>query len=677
MISVYISLQQEGSFSFHPGWVHLMESEPGIVQHADHLPPPLPADLNGDGQREVIVATRDAKLQVLRLPQVRSTSTDFAGAEVMAEVSLTPKRVRVSAGRRPAAMAVGFLDPPEQARTSLRKQVVVVVTADWTVMCFDHNLRLMWENSLQEEFPHHASIREVAVLVTNHTMQLHDRGLVVVGGSIDLGDLTKEYDPFAQEMEAEEMEARHRLSAQGQERMEQAEGLGHDRNKIDKSRHFNFYSFEGAKGEARWKHESQDFHRDADALAETLIPQHNYRLDASSLNRRHFGEVECRDYRKAVLESLPHRWAQNQDTYLTLAHFAKNRKTKKDGTDKAAHPVDKAAGPSAVAGALQRAASAASTSRGQGKAATKSNTEPNVIVAHLQEGIEVVHLFTGRTVCKLLLPMHGLHADINGDGVVDHVQAHGWHPHGSDTAGASVPRCWATATTGIPVKEQLFNGSICRSGAGGAHDSAHFSRRRGSSEETFSPLEVAVPTLLPRRDAYLAHSPAHAKLRRGAVHDVAFLNSRGEVTVYSADGHKQWQIQAHTSWQRGGYDGNQDVVPSIQVFSPRVGARAEALVVAGATLAHVISPSGKKLQKLDLPDVPLAPVRLVDLNGDGLNDILVTVQGGVFAYLQRSRQGALPFSALLGVLIVAMAVVYFTQQAPGNKNASKSLRSTD
>lgn len=65
------------------------------------------------------------------------------------------------------------------------------------------------------------------------------------------------------------------------------------------------------------------------------------------------------------------------------------------------------AGPSAVAGALQRAASAASTSRGQGKAATKSNTEPNVIVAHLQEGIEVVHLFTGRTVCKLLLPMHG------------------------------------------------------------------------------------------------------------------------------------------------------------------------------------------------------------------------------------------------------------------------------
>jgi hypothetical protein len=88
----------------------------------------------------------------------------------------------------------------------------------------------------------------------------------------------------------------------------------------------------------------------------------------------------------------------------------------------------------------------------------------------LQEGLEVVHLFTGRTLCKLLLPAPGLHADINGDGVVDHIQAHGWHPHAnSDPQGGgrehqhSVPRCWATATTGLPVREQLFNGSICRS----------------------------------------------------------------------------------------------------------------------------------------------------------------------------------------------------------------------
>jgi hypothetical protein len=42
-----------------------------------------------------------------------------------------------------------------------------------------------------------------------------------------------------------------------------------------------------------------------------------------------------------------------------------------------------------------------------------------------EEGIEVLHLYSGRTLCKMLLPPPGLHADVNGDGVVDHVQAHG------------------------------------------------------------------------------------------------------------------------------------------------------------------------------------------------------------------------------------------------------------
>lgn len=32
---------------------------------------------------------------------------------------------------------------------------------------------------------------------------------------------------------------------------------------------------------------------------------------------------------------------------------------------------------------------------------------PNVVVAHLKEGIEAVHLATGRTVCKVLIALIG------------------------------------------------------------------------------------------------------------------------------------------------------------------------------------------------------------------------------------------------------------------------------
>ena len=35
----------------------------------------------------------------------------------------------------------------------------------------------------------HAGIREVAIHISNHTMRREDRGVVVVGGSAELGDL--------------------------------------------------------------------------------------------------------------------------------------------------------------------------------------------------------------------------------------------------------------------------------------------------------------------------------------------------------------------------------------------------------------------------------------------------------------------------------------------------------
>ena len=63
-----------------------------------------------------------------------------------------------------------------------------------------------------------------------------------------------------------------------------------------------------------------------------------------------------------------------------------------------------------------------------GTQAESNKAEPNVWVAHLRDGIEAVGLHTGRTICKLHLASPGLHADLNGDGVLDHVQATGKQP---------------------------------------------------------------------------------------------------------------------------------------------------------------------------------------------------------------------------------------------------------
>lgn len=138
-------------------------------------------------------------------------------------------------------MAAGFIDPePVEKVRPPRKQVLVVVTASWQVLCFDHNLSLMWEVAIEESLPPNARLAEVsavcmgycltwsllctgfgptvqyscfcayilylrrvlclptwylvpllqvAVIITPHQVRKGNRGLVVVGGSMQLGDV--------------------------------------------------------------------------------------------------------------------------------------------------------------------------------------------------------------------------------------------------------------------------------------------------------------------------------------------------------------------------------------------------------------------------------------------------------------------------------------------------------
>lgn len=67
---------------------------------------------------------------------------------MLAEVSLLPDRVRVGSGRRPVALAAGEVKRTFRTQ-ELKKQVIVVVTAGWNIMCFDHNLKKLWEDDVQ------------------------------------------------------------------------------------------------------------------------------------------------------------------------------------------------------------------------------------------------------------------------------------------------------------------------------------------------------------------------------------------------------------------------------------------------------------------------------------------------------------------------------------------------
>ncbi|XP_024389347.1 uncharacterized protein [Physcomitrium patens] len=686
-LAIFFSLQHEGSLSFRQAWVHYKDGSP--IQHvAERLPPPVVADLNGDGHVEVVVALED-KLQVID-PRVSFASDGFAEARVLAEVSLLPDRVRVGAGRRPVALAAGEVKRTYRS-LERKKQVIVVVTAGWNIMCFDHNLKKIWEDDVQDDFPHGSHHKEVAISISNYTLKHGDTGLVIVGGSMEVQPQAH-LDLFEEELLAEKATEVHQVSAVGIEEGEDVtEKMGGG-----KERHFSYYAYAGMTGARRWTHRSEDFQR-APGNG-TLQPQHNYRLDANSLATRHLGEVECREFRESVLGVMPHRWEHREDTRFELSHFQKHyRKLVKrihgkeknvpsqkpadkntPGKESLSNPITKVVG-----NAVQLAVGPkVRKERFQHVPMITNHTShwwvPNVIVAHLKEGIEAVHLATGRTVCKLYLPEGGLHADINGDGVLDHVQAVGGHrgtrlvPTGMTT---TLKPCWAIATSGVHVREQLFNGTVCRHSPFQAYSHFDFS---GEIDRRLNPemgdfVEVLAPIILPHPDG--------KRHRKGSHGDIIFLNSRGEVTSFSVLGPKRdqeaehrWQLVTGAYWATSselqGYESDR-VVPSLTALPLRKNGEPEAILAIGEIEGVVISPKGSPVTEFPLPASASAPIIYADFSGDGLNDLILVTHDGIYGFVQARRPGAILFSTLVGVLILVMGVIFVTQHLGTGKGKSR------
>lgn len=121
-----------------------------------------------------------------------------------------------------------------------------------------------------------------------------------------------------------------------------------------------------------------------------------------------------------------------------------------------------------------------------------NSTKANVVVAHLKEGLEVVHLYTGRTLCRVKLHPGGFYSDLNGDNLIDRVQA---FPQHAEIAEHNRPSCLGAVSSGLPVLEQLFNGTICQVRSSGFGD---FLARLATIREEGEPIQVANPITIPR-----------------------------------------------------------------------------------------------------------------------------------------------------------------------------------
>ena len=79
-----------------------------------------------------------------------------------------PEKIRFSSDRHPVAMATGVIDRSKIGQP--QKQVLVIVTSVWSVICFDHN----------------AHRREIAISASNYTLWQGDSGLIIIGGRMEI-----------------------------------------------------------------------------------------------------------------------------------------------------------------------------------------------------------------------------------------------------------------------------------------------------------------------------------------------------------------------------------------------------------------------------------------------------------------------------------------------------------
>lgn len=162
-----------------------------------------------------------------------------------------------------------------------------------------------------------------------------------------------------------------------------------------------------------------------------------------------------RRYRRSLLRHLPHYWSAPADTRLEIT--ALHRKGPGDGSG-SGHAA--AGGGGGVGGeegrdglgpGKRRSLPVASGQDGGATAAAAAGGGGvvRVVLARTREGLEAVELSTGKPLSAVALPAAGsgagVYVDLNGDGVVDHVQVRGW---GSSLHAASTLVCWQGGRVG-------------------------------------------------------------------------------------------------------------------------------------------------------------------------------------------------------------------------------------
>lgn len=718
----------------------------------ERLPLPVVTDLDADGRPEVVVATRSPPgIRVYDGAAVGAVGVggDAISADderdglpqpaLLSEARLVSS-VRVAHGRRPVALAVGW-DGTESIIASAatdgarrsgarfherrRRNVVVVVTQDWGVLCFDYvqdaggagrRLQLRWETAVthmdgvfspdvvsgsEGAMLYH---REVAVSIVpsfvddSEPQQSRDSArapaTVLVAGSMDRIDAAV----VAGASETTMRGGLGFLHGDDGDAGDVASGAGAgdadavlpevdqlDPRSID---HFSVFALSADNGRTKWRHEvdgiDEEQHGD-----DVQIAVHDYDLSKLRAAARGApgpsarGRRSWRAFRESVLAALPHSWTRRSDTKVEAARFERRRagngreawaRTDADA-DNNAHLGFEIPGADSFKDAV-----VGDKGDRQLDGPTRAGGRPNVILARGRRGLEALHLRTGHPVMYMGLPVSGTFADIDGDSVVDHIEAVGTYRgvarFGEGSRGGieeqlQLPGCFARATSGMPPEELLFNASLCTKRSSwmpvSARNSAAKKKRSsgslgGSDVDNVEVLKPVVVRAAPRPEE-------RGTGKRGVDAMVSvFHTSTGLITALDHSGSQLWQVDTVAGWQPHLDPMHRGFEPSTTPFvlSPEDDPfdwEHVLLFAAGQAAATVVkAKTGAVSSTLRYTVPPVDNPVVGDFTGDGVSDVILVSADRITGYSSTRTTGSTLMMTLMCVVVVCILVVAGVRQ---------------
>ncbi|CAI9728019.1 Hypothetical predicted protein [Octopus vulgaris] len=564
------------------------------------LPSPIVTDLDSDGTNEIILLSNDMKLSILVLPDVDNRDEEdkiLPHVIVKCKTMLSPKSEQLG---WPVAMTTGYL-LPYKSMVQVRKQVIVVVTDHWQVLCFDENLQLLWTQQLRNmSGTAHSQfyMKSMSVLVLPFSVKKSDTGMIIVGGS------------YGHKVHKDEHTDKNETLSEPKSSEQQ-----------DTLTHFSTFALNGLDGAIRWHHLPGDF----SGKRSEAKTGHHWKL-ALRKNGLHIGELGWDHYRTDLIQHLPHSWNNLRDTRFVAARMEKQLDDQsKDNTESQPHPIRSALESEHLAG----------YAHGGQRPHNPSDhiPEPNAVIIYNQFGIEVLNLVSGRPITRLSLPVEGAtYVNFDGDFSIEAVSSGG--------AGGRNP-CYIDVHRFYPEKESINQIAVC------VTKRLFWSRSWSYEEDANRFLAPIVVKSVAKKSGILQHLMGHRLPTNKVAYDIVTVSSSGRVTSHSSDGAYQWQTQTSSSWFEEGRAALKDKVsnierweiytksflPNYQSLSLQVYGTKDALVFAGwKRLTLLDLKEGTILASHSTPCHPTAPLVIGDFNNDGWKDIILTCKMGYIGF---------------------------------------------